>query len=533
DHAAYLSDIGYVYDVQGDLEKALAYYQQALPLMRETRDKRGEAMTLTNLAIVEDSLGRLTDASRHLHDAVMILENIRESLGGLSEAKVSFLESALVSYHAYINLLLKQHAFADAFTWAQKTKARALLDLLFEGKVDVSQVLTQTERERERALKWQVEQANKQLIAETTKQRPDATRVKALKEQLAKAELGTYEIAASGEKLAERAISFRDACASPLGTYQAQGRGLYALLIAPAAKQLAGKRRLIICPDGPLWGVPFQALIAQGSGTGRGHTEAFLIERYEITYAYSATGAQAALLSRDGRGADTKRPVPRGTLLVMASPDFGGERRFGGDGVLGATRDVLLRGERLTLLPGAHREANALKAGFPDAVIYTGQQAQEGRVKQEGGQYRYLHFATHGLLNDVAPLMSSIVLAQPPPGSEEDGFLTAREIFDLKLSAEMVVLSACNTAGGERRGGEGVVGLTWALFVAGAPTQVVSQWAVADESTARLMKQFYIDLRGGKPKGAALRAAALGLMKDGKRKHPFYWAPFVLMGDWR
>ncbi|MDW8368417.1 MAG: CHAT domain-containing protein, partial [Abditibacteriales bacterium] len=126
-----------------------------------------------------------------------------------------------------------------------------------------------------------------------------------------------------------------------------------------------------------------------------------------------------------------------------------------------------------------------------------------------------------------------IVLAQPPPGSEEDGFLTAREIFDLKLSAEMVVLSACNTAGGERRGGEGVVGLTWALFVAGAPTQVVSQWAVADESTARLMKQFYIDLRGGKPKGAALRAAALGLMKDGKRKHPFYWAPFVLMGDWR
>jgi CHAT domain-containing protein len=134
-------------------------------------------------------------------------------------------------------------------------------------------------------------------------------------------------------------------------------------------------------------------------------------------------------------------------------------------------------------------------------------------------------------------LLSSVVLASPPAGSPEDGFLTAREIFDLDLSAaEMVVLSACNTARGEKRSGEGIVGLTWALFVAGAPTQVLSQWAVDDASTATLMQRFYANLtgQGQTAKGAALRRAALTLLRDGGRhRHPYYWAPFVLIGDWR
>ena len=97
-----------------------------------------------------------------------------------------------------------------------------------------------------------------------------------------------------------------------------------------------------------------------------------------------------------------------------------------------------------------------------------------------------MHFATHALFNDAAPLLGGVVLAQPPPGSTEDGVLTARELLTLPLSAEMVVLSACNTARGATRSGEGMVGLTWALFVAGVPTQVVSQWSVDDAATARV-----------------------------------------------
>ena len=116
-----------------------------------------------------------------------------------------------------------------------------------------------------------------------------------------------------------------------------------------------------------------------------------------------------------------------------------------------------------------------------------------------------MHFATHGFFNDAAPLLSAIVLALPDKKSGDDGFLTAREIFDLNLNADMVVLSACNTARGEKRNGEGMIGLTWALFAAGAPTQVVSQWSVNDQSTALLMQRFYANL-SRKHEGEAVAA---------------------------
>lgn len=187
----------------------------------------------------------------------------------------------------------------------------------------------------------------------------------------------------------------------------------------------------------------------------------------------------------------------------------------------------------LQSLPGTRKEARAIQRDFPGTKTFLGKWAQEEAVKRDAGKFRYLHFATHGFFNDAAPLLSSIVLAKPPKGSSEDGFLTAREIFDLRLSAEMVVLSACNTARGAKRGGEGIVGMSWALFVAGAPTQVLSQWAVDDMSTATLMERFYAGIRIGAGKARALRSAARALRKNARYRHPYYWAPFVLLGDWR
>jgi len=148
-------------------------------------------------------------------------------------------------------------------------------------------------------------------------------------------------------------------------------------------------------------------------------------------------------------------------------------------------------------------------------------------------KYRYLHFATHGLLSDIAPLQSAIVLAVPPKGSDDDGFLTAREISELKLNAEMAVLSACDTGRGVNTKGEGVIGLTWALFAAGCPTQVVSQWKVSDNSTPLFMEKFYGNLKSGQGKGKALQNAAISMMKGGTHTHPYHWASFVLFGDWR
>lgn len=153
-------------------------------------------------------------------------------------------------------------------------------------------------------------------------------------------------------------------------------------------------------------------------------------------------------------------------------------------------------------------------------------------VKNTARQFQRIHLASHAFVNDAAPLLSSIVLANPTPGSGDDGFLTAREIFELDLSGvELVVLSACNTARGQKQGGEGVVGLTWALFAAGCPTQVLSQWAVDDASTATLMNQFYAGMGKGQSKASALRSAALQLRQSQRYTHPYYWAPFVLIGD--
>jgi len=340
--------------------------------------------------------------------------------------------------------------------------------------------------------------------------------------------LAVYTIPITYSAMAERCQDFREACSDRnVYSYNRKAQELYRLLIAPAAKLLAGKRRLLICPDGPLWEVPFQALLDSNSK--------HLMERYELVYSSSATSALAAKESKHAKA----RAQPTYTMLAVANPDFGDAGRFnelgtGGAGPVSTPSRGLYGVQRAGInpLPGTHLEAQALHTLFPDSTILEGKDAQEARVKKEMSKYRYLHFATHGLYNNAAPMLSSIVLAQPPKDDNEDGFLTAGEIFDMKLSADLVTLSACESARGQVRKGEGVVGLTWALFAAGVPSAVVSQWKVDDTSTPQLMGVFYGGLKRGEGKAAALRKAALKLMHDGTHSHPYFWAPFVLVGDW-
>ena len=625
--ATSLAQLALVYLDSRQPERALELQRQALPLHREVRDKQAEAATLGYMAASEKMRGRLAAAERYARQALVLLEQRRADLGGLSGAKIGFQESSLPTYYRALDVLLKRNKPADAFAVAQQTKARALLDLLAEGKANLAPRMTDAEKQREHELRREADVLNARMVAEGVRNEVGAKkRFAALKSQLARTEdalqafttslyarypelarkrvartatladvarflppdtalleyvvlegessqeeidrtvlfvvtrpkvgaaatVRAYSLPTAHRRLvANRVDAFRAACADPRKPYAKQADALYRLLLAPAAKQLAGKKRLLICPDGPLWDLPFAAL-----HDGR----RFLLERYEIAYAYSATGAQAALLAKT----DKRRARPTGTLLVLANPDFGNEKRFGdtpglpGQRPLDApsrpldapsrpldapsrpldapSREALLpRGGHLVGLPGTQREANALERRFPRAAVYTGTKAQEQIVKEKAAGYRYVHLASHAFFNDAAPLLSSVVLANPPPGSGDDGFLTAREIFDLDLSAaDLVVLSACNTARGEKRSGEGVIGLTWALFVAGAPTQVLSQWSVNDASTATLMERFYAKLSHPQTgKGEALRAAALSLRRDRKHAHPYYWAPFILVGDWR
>ena len=623
-----LTGIGFVYNHTGEPAKALNAYQQALSLFRVTGDKASEVTALTNLGDFYARHNRLKESKSALREGIAELEALRHNLEALTDAKIVLTESYLGTYQDYLDLLIREKRSGDAFALAQQTKARSLLDLLANGKADLTTRLSDAERKQLATLRAHSDTLNKKMIAEGvnnevgSKKRfaaqqeelrmaerdltaftdglyarhPDVAQARAVHTLTVKeaarllpsdtalleyairqdtsrpegetrlalfvvtpdGKASTYDLPASRIQLKTLSSQFRALCANPHSSYQAQARQLYRLLLAPAEARLAGKKHWLICPDGPLWNVPFAAL---QDSKGR-----FVSQRHTLTFAYSATGAATALTKRT-------RPRPSGSVLALANPDFGDTARFGDDPHLpgqrpfdapsrpfdapsrpfdapsrpfdapsrpfdAPSRDLVLqlRGGTLKALPGTQAEADVLRRLYPDAAIYTGAKAQKATFKAEAGKYRFLHLASHAFFNDAAPMLSSIFLAAPPksgPGSEEDGFLTARDFFDMKLNAELVTLSACQTAQGETHSGEGVIGLTWALTVAGVPTQVVSQWSVDDAATAQLMTGFYTRLKAGKGKGEALQGAATAIRHKPGYRHPYYWAPFILMGDWR
>jgi CHAT domain-containing protein len=163
--------------------------------------------------------------------------------------------------------------------------------------------------------------------------------------------------------------------------------------------------------------------------------------------------------------------------------------------------------------------------------LYLGKDSTEKAFKQEPlKQYRWIHFATHSLIDEQNPDRSAVVLSLTG-NDNEDGFLRVTEIADLDLNSDLVVLSACETGRGQLLSGEGIIGLSRSFVIAGARSVVVSQWAVSDISTAQLMKDFYQQLVNGAAKPAALREAKLRMLNGGSEtRHPYYWAPFVIIG---
>lgn len=357
-----------------------------------------------------------------------------------------------------------------------------------------------------------------------------------------------YQVVAENESISDELAAFREACANPRRRYKSQAAALYDRLIRPAQADLPeGIKRLIIIPDGPLYDCPFQALVDSG-------TDEFLADQYEITYGASASLVVATLELGDARRA---QPAAEG-VLVIADPDFtpvgkgepkvevqaepkpGDIKPSSAKTGLGVVPDVA-RDTVLVPLPGTRAEADAIASMMPKVQELTGREASETAVKQSLAGHRILHFATHGLLDPDNPLYSAIAVAAPnAPG--EDGFLEGRELVRMSLDAELVCLSACQSGRGQTMAGEGLIGLPWAFFVAKVPTQVVSLWSVDDFMTMQLMKRFYAHLAAGEPKGAALRAAGRELRTDAivgpdgntiSGRHPYYWAPFVMLGDWR
>ena len=307
------------------------------------------------------------------------------------------------------------------------------------------------------------------------------------------------------------------------------------MLLSPVAGSL-GRYRLLIVADGSLHSLPFAALIAPSSEPEEKQP---LLKRHEIVYLPSAS---IALAMRDA--IRDREPAPR-PILILANPVFSSADDAGKRSPASQTlpEDLKraassLRIDSLEALPHTEEEADQIDRLFGgEATKLTGFEASKDRFLRERlDSYQILHFATHGLLNLEHPELSGLVLSLlDERGRERDGFLLLHEIYNLELNAELCVLSACSTGLGQRVRGEGMLGLTRGFMYAGVPRVLVSFWNVSDRGTAELMKRFYWALtEGGAPPATALRAAQLSMLEEESDwSRPFYWAPFILQGEWR
>jgi CHAT domain-containing protein len=320
---------------------------------------------------------------------------------------------------------------------------------------------------------------------------------------------------------------------SPRGSNEGV-EALSRILLGPVAAQL-GSKRLVVVTEGALQYIPFGALIAPAARFPA-------IVEHEIVNLPSAS--TLAVLRREMQG---RTPAPK-LVAVLADPVFdSGDPRVAGlrSGPVGSkTPDNLERSAkdagllRFDRLRSSRFEAEAIRSLTREGERLEAldfKASRETAMSSALGQYRILHFATHGLLNSRHPEISGLVLSLvDSEGKPQNGFLQSHEIYNLKLGADLVVLSACQTALGKEIRGEGLLGLTRGFMYAGAPRVIASLWRVPDRATAELMKRFYqAMISDGLPPAAALRAAQLQMWKEKRWAAPYYWAGFTLQGEWK
>jgi CHAT domain-containing protein len=325
---------------------------------------------------------------------------------------------------------------------------------------------------------------------------------------------------------------------APHTTVRRAGARLAAQVIAPIAPALTGVRHLLLSPDGQLNLIPFEALPDR-----RGQ---YLLEQFALTY---LTSGRDLLALQENHEASPHPPV------VFAAPEYGTGKQLS---LAGNTLPAL------SSLTGTAAEAATIQRLFPEAVVQVRAAATGDRLLTVN-RPRFLHLATHGTFLEAVPQTArttpedlttrAIGLPQPlnPDQVRRDSpllraylffaganqaapksALTALEAAQLNLwGTRLVVLSACQTGVGEVRNGEGVYGLRRAFVLTGAQTQVMSLWSVSDRATQMLMENFYARLKRGEPRGEALRQAQIALRRQTRYAHPFYWASFILTGDWR
>jgi CHAT domain-containing protein/Tfp pilus assembly protein PilF len=319
---------------------------------------------------------------------------------------------------------------------------------------------------------------------------------------------------------------------------------LYDALLGPIDDLVHESSRLLIVPDGPLHLLPWSALAVPVPGQGTRH---FLIQDKPYHVSLSVTVYDQLRKLRSGR----EYKGEGATLAAFGDPHFPfGPEHAPPTDVEPRIRSASSHGFRFESLPASRREVEQVATLFPRSTnVFLGSEATEEHAKALPKSTRIIHFATHAILDEHSPLDSAVVLSIPEKFEEghDNGLLQAWEIFEqVRLDADLVVLSACESGLGKEMGGEGLIGLTRAFQYAGARSVMASLWKISDRTTAELMVRFYKHLKDGMPKDEALRAAQMELIQGPIRvknekgeeeeidaSAPYYWAAFQIYGDWQ
>ena len=586
-----LRELGTAYARLGDPQAAACSFQESLTIGRQIGGPAVIAETLYRWALLDREQGRLEDALNRIKQAVELVESLRSRVE-IDALRTSFFASKRDYYELYIDLLMRLHQRYpgdpyqfEALAVSERARARGLLDLLVEGRIDLHQGITPELRQQEKdvssRLSWlltqlaqaapdasarvseqlnQVEAEMSQLESQVREQYPQYAEVRypttldvegirqlvdsdmALLEYLVGRDgsvlfvitregLTSYSLP-SARDLSLLVQELRALIERPseleISEFRRLASRLYQLLLGPAEEILAHKRSLVIAPDGPLYSFPFEVLLTDEiASRGRPFPDLpYLLREHAISYIPSASVLEGLRMSEA-----EDRLGQRAKLFVAFANPLSGIMQTS------PPADRLRRAEGRSFPPLAYseEEVTAIAKLFEkdEVELYVGENATKRNVLGNPlvEQARRVHFATHGFVDEVHPERSSLVLT---PSAGEDGYLSVAEIFNMKLRADLLVLSACQTGRGKEVEGEGILGLMRAFLYAGAKSLVVSLWPVVDRPTAALMQEFYrsLDTAGGKAE--ALRQAKLDMIRAGQ-SNPYLWAPFVLFGDprWR
>jgi CHAT domain-containing protein/tetratricopeptide (TPR) repeat protein len=572
--------LGGCYLSAGDRGRASNLFAQALEAASKCKNPQLVIAAHSGLAQVAWGKQDFEGSLAHLRAAADLVESLRPS-APVAELQSSFTQQNWKVYQDAVEVLRALHQRKpnvgfdrEAFRYAEMGRARAFLDAMAASKSDLDKVLTAEQRQRHkylsaaltRALSAQLEHdtaANRKLLQKAqlalTQWSVEIPVENASYRQIQFQEPNDagqtqVDLAGSGAAMLEYMLgdrssvvwvitadrvkmialparseieaavrAFRAAAENreqPAGSESA-ARRLYRLLLAPAIPVIGDSRRLIIVPDGILYYLPFEALLDRSR---------HVLEDFTIAYSPSTTAY--SLMRREKR----EQPrTPGRALLAFGDPQFRvGSPRPSDDGPALVRSIYRSGGFTFPPLPNSRTEVTGIAKLFsPDQQkTYLGANATKSALFSEKlGSYRCLHFATHAMLDERTPAQCGIALT--PDGSKsDDGILRVNEIIDMKLNADMVVLSTCQSGLGQLVRGEGMIGLTRAFLYAGAHSVVVSLWKVDDLATARFMQKFYKHLRDGADIPTALRQAKLDMLGSGipGYRNPYFWAPFVVTG---